>query len=207
MDSQHYFSSQPSGPDKRRPLAVVLDGKERSLVTSGGIFSPDGIDKGTGILLAEAPDPTGSNLLDIGCGWGPLALTLALKSPGSTVWAVDVNERSLNLTRDNAAALGLRNVRQSLPDDVPPDIRFDTIWSNPPIRVGKEALHSLLLMWLPRLADGGTAWLVVQKNLGADSLQRWLADQMPDYSVSRAGTSKSFRILKVVRPHLEGAGS
>ncbi|WP_028279409.1 methyltransferase [Arthrobacter sp. H5] len=206
MDSQHYFSSQPSGPDKRRPLAVVLDGKERNLVTSGGIFSPDGIDKGTGILLAEAPEPIGPHLLDIGCGWGPLALTLALKSPGSTVWAVDVNERSLSLTRDNAAALGLQNVRQSLPDDVPSDLRFDTIWSNPPIRIGKEALHSLLLMWLPRLADGGTAWLVVQKNLGADSLQRWLADQMSGYSVSRAGTSKSFRTLKIVRPHLGGTG-
>lgn len=198
MDSQHYFSSQPSGPRTRRPLRVVLDGQERSLVTAGGIFSPDGVDKGTSILLSGAPDPTGENLLDIGCGWGPMALTMALKSPGSTVYAVDVNERSLGLTRENAERLGLRNVTAALPEDVDPSVRFDTMWSNPPIRIGKSELHSLLLTWLPRLSPGGTAWLVVQKNLGADSLQRWLAAELPDgFSVSRTETSKSFRILRI----------
>ncbi|WP_299165308.1 class I SAM-dependent methyltransferase [uncultured Arthrobacter sp.] len=200
MDSQHYFSASPSGPDRRRPLSVSLGGRNRELVTSGGIFSPDGVDKGTAILLSEVPPPSGSNLLDIGCGWGPLALTMAMQAPQANVTAIDVNERSLELTRENARRLGLTNVTAVLPDDVSADISFDTIWSNPPIRIGKEALHELLLRWLPRLAPGGTAWLVVQKNLGADSLQRWLADQLPsDYDVDRAATSKSFRILRVIR--------
>lgn len=200
MDSQHYFSATPSGPDNRRPLRAALDGQVRDLVTAGGIFSPDGIDKGTAILLSEVPPPTGTRLLDIGCGWGPLALTMALQSPGAEVWAVDVNERSLELTRENAQRLGLEKVTAALPDDVSPDLSFDTIWSNPPIRIGKDALHELLLRWLPRLAEGGTAWLVVQKNLGSDSLQRWLASELPaDYDVGRAATAKSFRILRVTR--------
>ncbi|WP_146363260.1 class I SAM-dependent methyltransferase [Arthrobacter yangruifuii] len=201
MGSDHYFSSTPSGPEVRRPLRVSLDGAERTLQTAGGIFSPDGLDKGTAVLLEEVPSPPATgNLLDIGCGWGPIALTLALKSPAAQVYAVDVNERSLGLTRDNAAALGCANVTAALPWDVDPEVRFDTIWSNPPIRIGKDELHALLLLWLPRLAPGGTAWLVVQKNLGSDSLQRWLAENLPSgFAVSRHSTAKSFRILKVER--------
>lgn len=200
MDPQHYFSATPAGPDQRRPLRVVLDGHPRDLVTAGGIFSPDGVDKGTAILLSEVPPPAGENLLDIGCGWGPLALTMALQAPAAHVVAVDVNERSLDLTRENAARLGLDNVTAVLPDDVDPRLTFDTIWSNPPIRIGKEALHGLLLTWLPRLAPGGAAWLVVQKNLGSDSLQRWLAAELVGgYSVDRAASSKTFRILRVQR--------
>ncbi len=204
--SDHYFSSQPSTPMKRRPLSVVLAGEKRTLQTAGGIFSPDGVDKGTTILLSEAPPPaTEGNLLDIGCGWGPIALTLALRSPETMVYAVDVNERSLELTTDNAKALGLDNVQASTPDAVDPEIRFNTIWSNPPIRVGKEELHSILLMWLPRLAHNGNAYLVVQKNLGSDSLQRWLAAELDErfpeagFKVVRDSTNKAFRILRVTR--------
>ncbi|UTT70948.1 methyltransferase [Arthrobacter sp. DNA4] len=199
MESAHYFSTSPAGPFTRKPLTVELAGETRRLQTSTGIFSPDGIDKGTAVLLAEvpAPHPKG-NLLDIGCGWGPVALTMALLAPESKVYAVDVNERCITLTNENAAALGLSNVVASTPQAVDPGIRFDTIWSNPPIRIGKDELHALLKLWLPRLADGGTAWLVVQKNLGSDSLQRWLAAELDSsFTVTRESTSKSFRILKV----------
>jgi 16S rRNA (guanine1207-N2)-methyltransferase len=199
MESAHYFSATPAGPFTRKPLTVELAGQTRRVQTSTGIFSPDGIDKGTAILLAEVPDPAPEgNLLDIGCGWGPIALTMGLKSPAARVYAVDVNERCITLTNENAASLGLANVTASAPEAVDPELRFDTIWSNPPIRIGKEELHSLLKLWLPRLAPGGTAWLVVQKNLGADSLQRWLAAELDEsFSVSRESTSKSFRILTV----------
>lgn len=199
MESAHYFSAQPAGPFVRKPLTVELAGETRRLHTSSGIFSPDGIDKGTAILLAEAPAPSPQgNLLDIGCGWGPLALTMALRAPHAKVYAVDVNERCVALTNENARMLGLENVQASAPDAVDPALRFDTIWSNPPIRIGKDELHSLLLLWLPRLAPGGSAWMVVQKNLGADSLQRWLAAELDaTFTVTREATSKSFRILRV----------
>lgn len=199
MESAHYFSASPAGPFTRKPLTVDLAGETRSLQTSGGIFSPDGIDKGTAVLLAEVPPPSPTgNLLDIGCGWGPIALTLALQAPQAQVYAVDVNERCITLTTENAATLGLGNVAASRPDQVDPDVRFDTIWSNPPIRIGKDELHALLRLWIPRLAAGGSAWLVVQKNLGSDSLQRWLSQELDGtFSVTRESTSKTFRILRI----------
>lgn len=199
--SDHYFSRQPGSSHKRRELRVVLAGQERLLHTDSGIFAPDGIDKGTAVLLAGAPTPAvEGNLLDVGCGWGPIALSLALYSPQATIYAVDVNERSLSLTADNAAALGLANVRTGLPEQIAADLQFQTIWSNPPIRVGKEVLHEIMRTWLPRLAPGGTAYLVVQKNLGSDSLQRWLSEAFPELDVKRHSTAKSFRILRVHRP-------
>jgi 16S rRNA G1207 methylase RsmC len=199
MESAHYFSASPAGPFTRKPLTVELAGETRKLQTSSGIFSPDGIDKGTAILLAEVPAPSPQgNLLDIGCGWGPIALTMALRAPHAQVYAVDVNERCIALTSGNAELLGLNNVTASTPENVDPEVRFDTIWSNPPIRIGKDELHSLLLLWLPRLAPGGSAWLVVQKNLGSDTLQRWLAEVLDDsFTVTRESTSKSFRVLRV----------
>ncbi|WP_417220728.1 class I SAM-dependent methyltransferase [Arthrobacter sp.] len=202
MGSDHYFSAQPSTPFTRKQIRVFLGGAERTVNTAGGIFSPDGVDKGTAVLLSEVPAPApAGNLLDIGCGWGPIALSMALASPGATVHAVDVNERSLQLTRENAEGLGVDNLVATTPESVDPSLRFQTIWSNPPIRVGKDVLHGILLQWMPRLAPGGTAWLVVQKNLGSDSLQTWLSRELPTgFTVSRHTTAKSFRLLRVDRP-------
>lgn len=200
MSSDHYFSASPASPDERRSVSVELNGKAHTVQTAAGIFSPAGIDKGTAILLQNVPAPTGK-ILDIGCGWGPIMLTAAMQSPGSKVFGVDVNERSIELARLNAATLGLSNVVVGTPDSIDENLQFDTIWSNPPIRIGKEALHNLLMTWLPRLAPAGEAWMVVQKNLGSDSLQRWLVEQLPEsWSVTREATAKAFRILKVKRP-------
>ncbi|NQD39871.1 methyltransferase [Glutamicibacter halophytocola] len=200
MTSDHYFTASPASADERRTIEVELNGTVRKVQTAAGIFSPSGLDKGTAVLLQHVPAPRG-RVLDIGCGWGPIALTAAERSPESTVHGVDVNERSIELTRLNAQHLGLGNVVVGTPDSVEPGLQFDTIWSNPPIRIGKEALHELLMLWLPRLAAGGDAWLVVQKNLGSDSLQKWLAEQLPqDWSITREATAKAFRVLKVSRP-------
>jgi len=201
MPQEHYFSSDPASADALRTISVRLAGRDVQVETAGGVFSPGHLDQGTRVLLDEVPEPPASgDLLDLGCGWGPIALTLALESPDATVWAVDVNRRALDLVRRNATRLGLVNVNAVLPQDVPDDLRFAAIWSNPPIRVGKQELHALLEHWMPRLDADATAWLVVQKNLGADSLQRWLAEQMGDrYEVERASTSKGFRVITVTR--------
>lgn len=200
MTSDHYFTASPASADERRTIEVELNGSTRKVQTASGIFSPTGLDKGTAVLLQYVPTPKG-RVLDIGCGWGPITLTAAEQAPDSEVYGVDVNERSIELTRLNAQNLGLNNIIVGTPDSIDPKLQFDTIWSNPPIRIGKEALHELLLLWLPRLAPGGDAWLVVQKNLGSDSLQKWLAEQLPDqWSVTREATAKAFRVLKVSRP-------
>lgn len=159
--------------------------------TARGVFSAARLDPGTAVLIDRAPrPPAAGTLLDLGCGYGPIACVLASRSPGAEVWAVDGNERARTLTADNAADWGLSNVHVG---DPPADARFDAIYSNPPIRIGKQALHDLLLSWLARLTPDGVAYLVVQRNLGADSLQRWLTDQ--GYPCERVVSAKGYRIL------------
>lgn len=199
MPSEHYFSENPGSDYKPKEIKVTINGQDVLVNTAGGIFSPDHIDQGTAVLLTHLEQaPAGGNILDIGCGWGPIALSLASRSPKATIWAIDVNERSLQLTAANAKRLGLNNIRCAKPDEVPADLTFSGIWSNPPIRVGKDVLHEILLTWLPRLEKDAEGYLVVQKNLGADSLQRWLEAELPEnFSTIRVDTAKSFRVLRV----------
>lgn len=192
----HYFDPG-EGEWTSREILVVLGGREFTLETAPATFSPEHLDTGTRILLESVPDPVGM-VLDIGCGWGPVALTAALRSPESTVWGIDVNQRALELTRRNAVRVGVSGVTVGLPTEVPADVRFDTIWSNPPIRVGKAELHAILETWIPRLNPGGEAWLVVAKSLGAESLQKWLGERWPDAEVSTAKISKGFRVIEFV---------
>lgn len=194
-----YFSEQPGGAEARRTITARIWGQELPLITAGGVFAADGLDRGTAVLLRASPIPQGTpRILDLGCGYGSIALAVAVHCPGALVDAVDVNERALALCRDNAQALGVADrVRALRPDEVDPETRYDEIWSNPPIRIGKQALHELLLTWLPRLAPDGVARLVVGKNLGADTLQRWLIEQ--GYSCERLGSAKGFRVLLVRR--------
>lgn len=201
MPQEHYFSDEPVSEMRPKSIDVVLAGHAVSVKTASGIFSPGHVDIGTEVLLEHIDEvPKVGNVLDIGCGWGPIALSIALNRPHVTVWAIDVNERSLALTRMNASDLGLTNVKVCRPDEVPTDIEFAGIWSNPPIRVGKSVLHDILQTWLPRLAVDAESYLVVQKNLGADSLLRWLQETLPKQFLSvRVETAKAFRILRVTR--------
>lgn len=198
MASEHYFSPIPESELKTRVIRARLAGRDLELTTANGVFSPDRVDAGTQVLLSSVPaPPPGGNLLDLGCGWGPVALTLALESPHATVWAVDVNERALDLVRANAEKMSIPNIKAVTPENVPSEATFMTIWSNPPIRVGKSELHGLLEKWLPRLEQGCDAWLVVQRNLGSDSLHRWLQATFPeDFSFVRAATNKGYRVLR-----------
>lgn len=196
--TDHYFSAEPASADERRTINVPLAGSTHAVQVAPGIFSPDRIDQGTSVLLQHAPQPPASGtFLDLGCGWGPMALSLGLYSPDAIVHAVDVNERARDLARLNAESLGLRNIRVSTADEVPADVRFDLIWSNPPIRVGKAVLHDLLRAWLPRLSDDGEAYLVVQRNLGSDSLQKWLNENLDGLVADRFTSVRGFRILRV----------
>ncbi len=190
----HYFSESPASRSRPGTVRLRIDGDTVELATDRGTFSPGRIDPGTAFLLERAPaPPTTGRFLDLGCGYGPMAITLAFRSPDASVVAVDVNERSRSLTAENAQRLGLENVAVSDPEDVA-DEPFDLIWSNPPIRIGKQALHELLLRWLVRLAPGGAAVLVVNRHLGADSLQRWLTEQ--GHPTERLASRKGYRLLR-----------
>ena len=196
--TEHYFSNKPTAEERRRRVRFSAWGNDLELATSSGVFAGEGLDKATAILLRQtSPPPKDATVLDLGSGWGPIACSIAVASPDSTVWATDVNERAVELTRLNAESMGV-DVHAAMPDDVPDDLQFDAIWSNPPIRVGKAALHKMLLHWLPRLTPDGRAHLVVGKNLGADSLQRWLIEQ--GWPTDRMAAEQSFRVLAVHRP-------
>ena len=199
MSEDHYFSQEPSSPLKPKSIQIPVAGVLEQVTTASGTFSPQQLDFGTEVLIEQmALAPEDGNLLDLGCGWGPIALNLAKMRPLSKVWAVDVNTRSLELTEANARSLSLTNITAALPEQVPAEMSFSGIWSNPPIRIGKKQLHELLLMWLPRLDPGGEAYLVVQKNLGSDSLQNWLTQELSTgFEVSRYTSIKTYRVIKV----------
>jgi 16S rRNA G1207 methylase RsmC len=201
MSSDHYFSQEPKSNYQPKQIELDIAGEVFKVNTASGTFSPLRLDVGTSVLIDYLDlAPKKGNILDLGCGWGPIALNLAKNSPDSKVWAVDINNRSLELTDMNAKALGLGNIHTATPNAVPKDIKFSGIWSNPPIRIGKKELHELLLTWLPRLENGSSAYLVVQKNLGSDSLQKWLTETLIDgYEVSRLTSIKTYRILQVLR--------
>ncbi len=194
----HYFSSDPASPSKPRAVDITLPDISLTLQSDSGVFSADHLDPGTKLLLMASPPLTGNEklVLDVGCGWGPIACVAATRAPQAHVWAIDVNERALSLTRANALSLGLDDrVHACFPDDVPADLMFDRILSNPPIRVGKPALHALLERWIARLSPAGVAHLVVQKHLGSDSLAKWLAGRGND--VARIESRGGYRILEV----------
>jgi 16S rRNA (guanine1207-N2)-methyltransferase len=197
MSAGHYFDAEPAAPSRPGSVELVLPDLRATLAVDRGVFAHDRVDAGTLALLRVADRPAAEgDLLDLGCGYGPIACTLARRAPAATVWAVDVNRRALALTAANSAALACPNVRPVEPDEVPPDVRFAGLWSNPPIRVGKEAVHELLGRWLPRLAPGAPAWLVVHKHLGGDSLAAWLTGE--GYVVTRRASKQGYRVLEVV---------
>ncbi|MFM1958343.1 MAG: hypothetical protein RI929_706 [Actinomycetota bacterium] len=200
MSQEHYFSASPDSRAALKDITFRVGERQFAVQAASGTFSASKLDPGTSILLSKFEEfPSEGNVLDLGCGWGPISLAIASFQPGTKVWALDVNTRSLDLAKSNATKLGLGNIEVVTSEQIPADLRFDAIWSNPPIRIGKAALHDLLKTWLPRLESGGRAMLVVQKQLGADSLLAWIQAEFPDLNASRFSTDKGFRILEVTR--------
>lgn len=197
--TDHYFSDTPTSPDRRTTKTVTLRGRDLDVQVASGTFSPGGLDRGTRVLLDTAPPPHPSGVaVDVGCGWGPITLALALEAPDAEVYGVDVNPRARELTTVNAAVAGLTNVTVIEPQDFPDHLAIDTLWSNPPIRIGKKALHELLATWLNRLSPDGHAWLVVAKNLGAESLLTWLNTHHDHaFAAERFGRDKGFHVIHV----------
>ena len=206
MTPAHYFTAQPSAAHRPGTVRVVLPDLYLELATDSGVFSPGRLDPGTRLLLDQAPPPPATgDILDLGCGYGPIACTLASRAPGATVWAVDVNERALALCAANAARAGLTNVRCVTPDAAELPRELAGIWSNPPVRIGKGPLHDMLRHWLARLAPEAAATLVMGRNLGADSLHAWLEKEQ-GWSVTRLSARAGYRLLRVTAGDSERKG-
>jgi len=195
--SDHYFAEQPSSGSAPTTHEVRVRKLQLTLAGDRGVFNQGDLDWGTRVLIENADVPSGGVLLDLGCGGGAIAAALAKLRPDAEIWAIDINERAREVTQRTLALNSITNVRVASPDAVPSDLRFDGIWSNPPIRVGKSELHQLLESWLARLTPSGCADLVVHKNLGSDSLARWL--ESLGYAVQRHTSKQGYRILHVNR--------
>ncbi len=192
--AEHYFSADPSVPFERVPVRASIWGHKLAMDSGSGVFARGRLDIGTAVLLRETAPPGPGRYLDLGCGYGVIGLAIAVAQPDAVVEAVDVNERAVLLANQNAAALGVADRFSASTPERAVRASYDEIWSNPPIRIGKQALHELLLSWLPHLVDGGRAVLVVGRNLGADSLAAWLSEQ--GYPTSRLASAKGFRVLE-----------
>lgn len=199
-EPNQYFAPTPTTASDRTSAELRLPDLTIDLATDRGVFARGRIDTGTKLLLLDGPDPTPGDrhLLDLGAGYGPIAVTLAKRNPEATIWAVEINERARDLCRDNAATAGVSNIEVIDPDGLPEGVTLDRVWSNPPVRIGKTAMRSLLATWLDRLGPEGSAHLVVQKHLGSDSLQRWF--EQTGWSASRRRSRAGYRLLDVERP-------
>jgi 16S rRNA (guanine1207-N2)-methyltransferase len=198
MPQQHYFSEQPETQTTTHPIEFELEGKTFNLTAASGTFSSTRLDAGTKILLRESAFfPDSGTILDIGCGWGPISIAIAALRPNTSVIGLDVNARSLELASANASALGLKNFKAVRAPEIAEDQLFDGIWSNPPIRVGKAVLHELMQTWIPKLKPGASAMLVIQKQLGAESFQKWLESSFEGFTVTRHSIDKGYRVIRV----------
>lgn len=196
VSEDHYFSADPTVAFTRTTVDIDVWGHHLTLATGSGVFAQGRLDIGTSVLLRECEPPGPGRYLDLGCGWGVIGLAIAVAQPEAVVDAVDVNERAVLLASENAAALGVEN--RYVASTRLPAAQYDEIWSNPPIRIGKQALHELLLTWLPTLKPGGRMLSVVGKNLGADSLAGWLTNQ--GYPTTKLHSAKGFRVLETSAP-------
>ena len=208
MSGEHYFSVSPAVDARPREITVRLRGESIAVTPGGRVLSPDRLDARNAVLRGAAPPASNGVLVDLGGGWGPIAIALARAAPSARVWATDVNERALALTATNARRAGIE-VTTASPQDIPADVSFATIWSNPPIRVGKAALHAMLEQWLPRLAPGGSAFLVAARRLGADSLETWLRERFAadGLTVHRVALDRGYRVLEAARPTTSAGSS
>ena len=173
----HYFDLDPPLASKERTVEFMIDGRVIALQSDNGVFSKDKIDEGTfAFLKVIVPLRLSGKILDIGCGYGPIGLTIALTSPEARVDLADVNTRALALCEKNAKLLGLSQRVTVLQSDVYKNIEgtYDSIVVNPPIRAGKVVTYAMYDGAFTHLIDGGSLFLVIRKNQGAPSASKYI---------------------------------
>lgn len=194
----HYYSSQPSSESNRKKINVKLGKDDFTLLTDAGVFSKDKVDTGSKVLIEAAQNtsfPEG-NLLDLGCGYGVVGLALAKKFSKREIEMVDVNERALSLSKDNAHLNQVKNVKiyQSNIFEEIQNKKFAGIISNPPIRAGKKVVHQILSEACNHLRDGGKLQIVIQRKQGAPSAKKKMKEVFGN--VERIELKKGYWVLE-----------
>ncbi|MCH4827800.1 MAG: class I SAM-dependent methyltransferase [Planococcus sp. (in: firmicutes)] len=172
--SQHYYSKNPQTKSNPREWTDILRGEKFRFQTDAGVFSKSEVDFGSRLLIEAFQDSTiDGPVLDVGCGYGPIGMTVAKISPQKQVHMVDVNTRAIELAKTNVEKNDISNVQIYESDGLSAveASGFSAILTNPPIRAGKETVFRFYEEAAKKLADGGSLWVVIQKKQGAPSTQ------------------------------------
>ena len=191
--SDHYYTENPASAHDERRIVLSILGQELTFTTDAGVFSRDGLDRGTELLLEALPELTG-RVLDLGCGWGAVGVALGKKYPALGIVMTDINSRAVELARRNLAANGVKaevvqgDGFQSVAGD------FDAIVTNPPIRAGKAVIYGLFAQARDRLRPGGALYLVIRKQQGAPSALKYLREIYAGAEVIERGSG--FHVIR-----------
>lgn len=199
MPNQHYYSNQPVTGHDRRELETVLRGSKFKFISDAGVFSKSGVDYGSKVLIEALEIPSQSTVLDVGCGYGPIGLSVARLAMEGHVTMIDINSRAVELAKENAKLNGISNVT-ILQSDLFEGVQgkmFDIVITNPPIRAGKETVHKIFEQAYEHLNDRGQLWIVIQKKQGSPSAKAKLESLFS--RVEEVTKDKGYRIYKAIK--------
>jgi len=206
----HYFTAQPIAPSRPRELRARLRGQPWTFRADRGVFASKGVDAGTKLLIETMEIHPSDLVLDLGCGYGPVGVVAATLARRGRVVLVDINERAVDLARENVRRAGLLNADVVLGDGFEPvgDRRFDVVLTNPPIRAGRATIRRLIQDAWDHLQDRGRFYLVARTAQGAKTLAREVAAAFESVTeVARASGYRVYVAIKgksasVVDPHV-----
>lgn len=199
MPNQHYYSNQPEIAHDRKELKTELRGQSFSLISDAGVFSKGGVDYGSKVLIDAMDFGQDAQVLDVGCGYGPIGLTAARLAAQGHVTMIDINSRAVELAKENAKRNGIINVTILESDlfEAVKDQQFDVVLTNPPIRAGKETVHAIFEESWKYLRENGQLWVVIQKKQGAPSAKAKLESLFEQ--VEEVTKDKGYRIFKATK--------
>lgn len=197
----HYYTSKPVSSRDTFRFQAELRGRTWAFLSDAGVFSKNGIDFGSTLLIETMEIPPEARVLDVGCGYGPIGLSAAVLAERGQVTMLDVNNRALELAKENAGLNGVSNIR-ILESDALSAVAgetFDCILTNPPIRAGKEVVHRIFTQAYDALADGGALWVVIQKKQGSPSAWARLVELFGEDQVEEVTKDKGYRIFRAMK--------
>lgn len=194
--SDHYYTQSPSVKSERQQLETILRGHKLRFNTDAGVFSKTGIDFGSRVLIEALEIDATAQVLDVGCGYGPIGITAAMLASEGHVTMIDINERAIELALENAKLNGVSNVSVLQSDlfERVADLKFDVMITNPPIRAGKDVVHRIFEEGVKLLQPGGSMWVVIQKKQGAPSAFSKLESLFA--TVEEVTKDKGYRIFR-----------
>ncbi len=195
--SDHYYSNKPQTESKPRQWKFTLLGHDFTFETDAGVFSKSEVDFGSRVLIDAfiMPEVTG-DVLDVGCGYGPIGLSIAKANPERCIHMMDINTRAISLAEKNAKLNGIQNVRIFESDGLAAagEIQAAAILTNPPIRAGKETIFRFYDESYEKLVERGELWVVIQKKQGAPSTVSHLEEMFSEVEVVEK--KKGYWIIK-----------